>query len=187
MKFGEIRRDLRKGKDMTQTDLAKEIGVSLRTIISYENSNSYPKKREVYSKLATLFNVDINYLLTEDEEFITKAKTKYGNRGARQAEDLVAEIGGLFAGGELSEADKDAVMRSLQQAYWDAKEENKKYTPHVTIGRRNSDRPLPEEIISSMRSAELLTEPWTVREITLMRSELSPMGPRYTPLGLFKI
>lgn len=129
MRFGEKLRDLRKGKDMTQTDLAKEIGVSLRTIISYENSNSYPKQREVYSKLSAFFNVDINYLLTEDEEFITKAKTKYGNHGAKQAEELVAEIGGLFAGGELSEADKDAVMRSLQQAYWDAKEENKKYTP----------------------------------------------------------
>ena len=99
MRFGEKLRDLRKGKGMTQTDLAKEIGVSLRTIISYENSNSYPKQREVYFKLAAFFNVDINYLLTEDEEFITKANTKYGNRGARQAEDLVAEIGGLFSGG----------------------------------------------------------------------------------------
>jgi len=133
MKFGEKLRDLRKEKNMTQTELAKEIGVSLRTIISYENNNSYPKKRDVYSKLATFFNIDINYLLTEDEEFITTAKTKYGNRGARQAKDLVAEVGGLFAGGELSEADKDAIMRSLQQAYWDAKEDNKKYTPKIYV------------------------------------------------------
>ena len=65
--------------------------------------------------------------------------------------------------------------------------ENKKYTPHITIGRRNSDIPLPEKALSSMQSEALVTSPWTVREITLMRSELSPMGPRYTPLGLFKI
>ena len=130
MKFGEKLKYLRKGiKGLTQEKLSKEIGVSARTIISYENGVSYPKKREVYSKLATLFNVDINYLLTEDEEFITDAGDKYGSRGAKQAEALVAEIGGLFAGGELSEVDKDAVMRSLQQAYWDAKEDNKKYTP----------------------------------------------------------
>lgn len=130
MKFGEKLKYLRKGiKGLTQEKLSKEIGVSARTIISYENGVSYPKKREVYSKLATLFNVDINYLLTEDEEFITDAGDKYGSRGANQAEALVAEIGGLFAGGELSEVDKDAVMRSLQQAYWDAKEDNKKYTP----------------------------------------------------------
>jgi transcriptional regulator with XRE-family HTH domain len=129
MKFGDKLKDLRKEKGLTQILLAKEVGVSLRTVISYETGNSYPKKREIYSKLANFFNVDINYLLTEDEEFIANAKEKYGSRAAKQAAELVAEIGGLFAGGDLSEADKDAVMRSLQQAYWDAKEDNIKYTP----------------------------------------------------------
>ena len=79
-----------------------------------------------------------------------------------------------------NEVEKAALKASIPR-------ENKKYTPHVTIGRRNSDSPLPEDVFSSMKGAELLTEPWTVRDITLMRSELSPMGPRYTPLGLFKI
>ena len=73
--------------------------------------------------------MDVNYLRNEGDEFITKASQKYGYRGAKQAEELVTEIGGLFAGGELSESDKDTVMQALQQAYWDAKEENKKYTP----------------------------------------------------------
>ncbi len=129
MKFGEKLKDLRKEKGLNQTALAKEIGVSLRTVISYEAGKSYPKKREIYSRLAEYFNLDINYFLTEDEEFIVNAEEKYGNRAAKQAAELVAEIGGLFAGGDLSEADKDAVMRSLQQAYWDAKEDNIKYTP----------------------------------------------------------
>lgn len=79
-----------------------------------------------------------------------------------------------------NEVEKAALKASIPK-------ENKKYIPHITVGRRNSDRPLPEETLSSMRSAKLVTEPWTVKEITLMRSELSPMGPRYTPLGLFKI
>ena len=82
-----------------------------------------------------------------------------------------------------------AVRNEVEEAALKASipRENKKYTPHVTIGRRNSDSPLPEEVLSSMRWAALVTEPWTVRDITLMRSELSPMGPKYTPLGLFKI
>lgn len=129
MKFGEKLKNLRKEKGLNQTVLANEIGVSLRTVISYETGKSYPQKREIYSKLANFFNVDNNYLLTEDEEFIANAEEKYGSRAAKQAAELVAEIGGLFAGGDLSEADKDAVMRSLQQAYWDAKEDNIKYTP----------------------------------------------------------
>ena len=53
----------------------------------------------------------------------------YGSRGKRQAEQLVAELSGLFAGGELTESDKDAVMIALQKAYFDCKEDNKKYTP----------------------------------------------------------
>jgi 2'-5' RNA ligase len=79
-----------------------------------------------------------------------------------------------------SEVEKAALKASIPK-------ENKKYTPHITIGRRNSDLPLPQRILSLMESATLVTTPWTVSEITLMRSELSPMGPRYTPLGLFKI
>lgn len=79
-----------------------------------------------------------------------------------------------------NEVEKAALKSSIPK-------ENKKYTPHITIGRRNSDRPLPDRILSLMESESLVTVSWTVREITLMRSELSPMGPRYTPLGLFKI
>ena len=79
-----------------------------------------------------------------------------------------------------NEVEKAALKASIPK-------ENKKYTPHITIGRRNSDRALPERILSLMESEALVTAPWTVREIILMRSDLSPMGPRYTPLGLFKI
>lgn len=79
-----------------------------------------------------------------------------------------------------NEVEKAALKASIPK-------ENKKYTPHITVGRRNSDHPLPERILSLMESEALVTAPWTVREITLMRSDLSPMGPRYTPLGLFKI
>ena len=35
----------------------------------------------------------------------------------------------MFAGGELSDQDREAVMRSLEKAYWLAKEDNQKYTP----------------------------------------------------------
>ena len=44
-----------------------------------------------------------------------------------QAKELVAEVSGLFAGGELEDDDKDAVLRAIMDAYWDAKNENKKY------------------------------------------------------------
>lgn len=137
MKFGEKLRDLRKKNGLTQADLAEKAGISLRTVNYYESGTTYPKNREIYTTLANILDVDVNYLRNEDDEFITRASERYGYRGAKQAEELVAEIGGLFAGGELSESDKDAVMQALQQAYWDAKKENKKYTPKKY--RKDSD------------------------------------------------
>ena len=107
-----------------------KFGLSLRTIRNYEVDGRYPKQREVYSKLAAALGCDVNYLLSENEEFVLQAKQTYGYQEARDAEELIADISALFAGGELSEDAKDGVMRALQDAYWMAKEKNReKYTP----------------------------------------------------------
>lgn len=129
MKFGEKLKKLRAEKQVSQEEAAKAVGISRRTYIGYEQDGRYPRKRETYAALAEFYSVDQNYLLTEDEEFVATAAERYGSRGKRQAEDLVAELSGMFAGGEMSEEDKDAVMMALQKAYWDCKEDNKKYTP----------------------------------------------------------
>lgn len=129
MKFGEKLRKLRTEKSITQGDVAAAIGVSRRTYVSYEQDGRYPRRREVYTKLAEILGCDVNYLLAEEEEFISSAGDQYGSRGKRQAEELVSELSGMFAGGELSESDMDAVMIALQKAYFDCKADNKKYTP----------------------------------------------------------
>jgi len=38
-------------------------------------------------------------------------------------------VTGLFAGGQLSEDALEGAMRALNDAYWMAKEKNKKFTP----------------------------------------------------------
>lgn len=129
MKFGEKLKKLRTDKGLTQDEVSTAIGTSRRTYISYEQEGRYPRKRDVYSKLAETLKCDVNYLMTEDEDFISTAAEQYGSRGKRQAEELVTELSGMFAGGEMSDEDKDAVMLALQKAYWDCKEDNKKYTP----------------------------------------------------------
>ncbi len=68
--------------------------------------------------------------MTEDEEFVVQASEQYGSRGMKQAKDLIEGMSGLFAGGTLSEQDKDAVMKALQDIYWESKARNvEKYTP----------------------------------------------------------
>ena len=81
MTFGERIRELRTQKGLTQPQLADSIGVSVRTVKSYELGTSLPKTRETYQKLAEFFDVNINYLLAKDEQFILDAGATYGSRG----------------------------------------------------------------------------------------------------------
>jgi len=129
LKFSDKVKNMRKEKGISQEILAEKIGVSKRTVQNYETAAMYPKNREVYKKMADVFGVDVNYLLTEDEKFIMEAGDRYGKSGEMDAMELVGNISALFAGGEMPEEDKDAVMRAISDAYWTAKENNKKYAP----------------------------------------------------------
>lgn len=130
MKFAEKVKNARQSMGFTQKQLADAAHLSLRTIISYEKGESYPRKGETYAALAAALNLSTNYLLTEDEAFVVAAAEKYGSRGATQAQELIEGFSGLCAGGTLSEQDKDAVMKALQDIYWESKARNiEKYTP----------------------------------------------------------
>ena len=129
MKFGEKLRKYRLEKGLTQAELARKAGLGLNTICNYENGKTYPKDREVYATLAGILGINADYLHNENDDFISEAQKQYGPRGKRQAMELVDDVGGLFAGGELSEEDRDGVMQAMMDIYWKTKQENKKYTP----------------------------------------------------------
>ena len=129
MTFAEKIRELRNEKGMSQTALGNAVGVTLRTVRGWEIEGRYPRNRALYEKLAEVLDCNAAYLMTDTEEFITRAGEQYGYRGKRGAMKLTEELSGLFAGGTLKEEDMDAVMQAVQQAYWEAKKLNKKYTP----------------------------------------------------------
>ena len=128
MKFGDKVRIARKNRNLTQLELANLLNVSLRTITGYETQGLYPRKREIYTKLAEIFNCEESYFKSEEDDFILNADEEYGSVGRRQAEALVSQMSGLFAGGALNDEDKDAVMKALMEAYWTSKKENSKYS-----------------------------------------------------------
>lgn len=129
MNFAEKLKKLRKEKKLSQAEIAKKLDVSIRTVQNYELGKSYPRNRENYQILANLLDCDVNYLLTENTEFLTDAQNQYGSRGKKQAAALIEDITGCFAGGELSEEDMDEMMQAIQDAYWIAKKNNRKYIP----------------------------------------------------------
>ena len=129
MTFGEKVKQERNRLNLTQDELAGRMGVTRRVITSYETDKSRPRGTEGYKKLAEALEVNINYLLSEDDAFLAEVSGKYGSRGAKQAQELVSEVSGLFAGGEMAEEDMDEMMEAIQKAYWIAKKNNKKFTP----------------------------------------------------------
>lgn len=129
MSFGKKVKDLREAKGFTQEKLAKMVGVSLKTISRYESNESKPRYRKVYDKLAEALDTSHDYLVTDEEDFFLTAREKFGSKGGKDAEEMINGVIGLMAGGELPEEDKKAILDAIQEAYYIAKAENKKYSP----------------------------------------------------------
>ena len=60
--FGELLRELRKDRGMTQADLAKELSFAPLTISAYERGRSVPDDATKV-KIAKIFNISLDYLL----------------------------------------------------------------------------------------------------------------------------
>ena len=66
-------------------------------------------------------------LLSNGETLVVAAHERGGAMAARDINELVSEVTGMFAGGKLSDDALDGAMRALNEAYWIAKDKNKKY------------------------------------------------------------
>lgn len=71
MTFGEKIKTLRKSKGMSQSELAALVGVSDRTLRSWEGQGRFPKQNNLYQKLADALQCDVAYLMSENAAFIT--------------------------------------------------------------------------------------------------------------------
>lgn len=128
MKFNERLKELREKNNLTQEQLAKNSGISSRMIQRYEYGTSRPRL-DAAEKIAKALSVTTDELLGNADMLVAQASDKYGARGAKQAQQLTEELTGLFAGGDMAEEDMDLMMKAIQDAYWIAKEKNKRFTP----------------------------------------------------------
>ena len=127
MKFSYKLKKLREREKLSQKALAEKIGVSERTVQFYETGSRYPKTPEIINRLCSVFNVTYEYLFDEKDGFAVRAAEKYGESGLYDAQQLINEINGLYAGGHLDSDDMDKVFKVVTELYWDAKEKNKKF------------------------------------------------------------
>ncbi len=127
MVFKERLKQKRLEAGMTQVQLAQSAGVTARTIQNYELGTRKPSNMEVVQKIADVLHTTTEYLLGSSGTYVVEAHEKGGAQSARDIEQLVSEVTGLFAGGELSEESLEGAMKALNDAYWIAKEKNRKY------------------------------------------------------------
>lgn len=81
MPYYEIIQELRKNKNLTQSDLAKIFSTTQRTISNWETGRNEPPY-EMLIKYAKFFNVSTDYILglTREEKGIAKhVNINYGN------------------------------------------------------------------------------------------------------------
>ena len=56
--------------------------------------------------------------MSENEAFITEASEQFGNRGAKQAQQILEQAAAMFAGGSLTDEDKIAFMDESRAFIW---------------------------------------------------------------------
>ena len=128
MKFNERLKKYREEKGLTQAQLSELAGITSRQIQNYEGGKARPRL-DAAEKIAKALNITTDELLGNADMLVAQAAEKYGARGAKQAQQLTDELTGLFTGGDLAEEDMELMMKAIQDAYWIAKEKNKKFTP----------------------------------------------------------
>lgn len=129
MNFGEKVKELRTKKGLSQAELAKQLGVTIRTVCGWETEGRYPRKQETYGRIAEILGCKKALLLDEDDSFYAEVTEKYGHQARQKAQTILDQATALFAGGELSEDDQLAFIHEIQALYLDSKERAKRFTP----------------------------------------------------------
>ena len=99
-------RNSRKNKNMTQKELAEQLGVSHNTISDWESGNHKPDADSIML-LCKVLGVDANYMLDWEEKKATKnIKSKL--------KDALKE-NNVFDGEDLSEENFDKLMKFIEK------------------------------------------------------------------------
>ena len=127
MAFAENLKEKRAQSGLTQAELAMKAGVTARTIQNYELGTRKPGNMVIVQRIADALGTTTEQLLSNGETLVVAAHERGGARAAKDINELVSEVTGMFAGGKLSDDALDGAMRALNEAYWIAKDKNKKY------------------------------------------------------------
>jgi len=116
----KLLKKLREEKGLTQSELGKELGISPSTIGMYEQGRRVPDV-QILKKMSAFFNVSIDYLLENVNHNVPMKMPKDLNKFLQQSEIIFD--GDTY---NLTDEDRDLVMKSLEVAFSAAKRANKR-------------------------------------------------------------
>ena len=129
--FGEKVRMRREEMQLSQEQLASLCGLTRKSIICYETTNRKPFASTL-RRLSAALGVTVRYLENDEiddplsgideEPFVQEAREKYGKKGADEMAAVLAQNEALFAGGTISEDQKDMLFEAISRAYFSNKE-----------------------------------------------------------------
>lgn len=117
---GERLRQLRENKQLSQSEVAKLIGVARPTYVLYETGKSRPVRK--IKELCALFNVTSDYILGNDNN---TSNTQTENK-PKDLIKLLEKEEYTLNGVLVNQEDKEKLKRIIEAAFWDAKEKNKR-------------------------------------------------------------
>lgn len=116
----KLLKKLREEKGLTQSELGKELGISPSTVGMYEQGRRVPDV-PILKKMSAFFNVSIDYLLENVNHDVPMKMPKDLNKFLQQSEIIFD--GDTY---NLTEDERDMVMKSLEVAFYAAKQANKR-------------------------------------------------------------
>ena len=124
--IGEKIRMLREARGMSQVELAEKMGVTNRTVNSYERAGTIPRGHNI-GRLCAIFHVSEAYLTDpeiedpayglEEAPYVETVRRTYGKKGADDLQRLLEANEAMFAGGDVPQEDKDKFFEAIMQAY----------------------------------------------------------------------
>ena len=141
--FSDKVKEARVSLGISQPQLGKKIGLSIRSVIAYEKGEKKPRPASML-KLAKALGVSVKFLSDDEcenpmadiekDDYIAEARERYGVAGAKNMDELLSANTALFAGGELSHEQKDAFFEAVMKAYITCKEEARR-----KFGKKDQD------------------------------------------------
>lgn len=120
----KLLKKLREEKGLTQSELGKKLGISPSTVGMYEQGRRVPDV-PILKKMSAFFNVSIDYLLENVNHNVPTKMPKDLNKFLQQSEIIFD--GDTY---NLTDEDRDLVMKSLEVAFLAAKRANKRKRRH---------------------------------------------------------